>query len=253
MSDERLIRDLRALGAAIDWPPTADLVEAVRDDIAALPRRRRWLPLVVSPAGVVTGLLVVLAVVLAASPGARETVADWLRIPGISIGIGDQTPSKAVGDPLPLATEHPLEQARAAVDFPVGVPERLGEPDRVYLDDTFPGGVVTMVWAPRGGLAEIGDDVGALLSVFRADVETQFLEKLVVSVDDVESVDVAGARGVWFGGPAHLLVRDGTGADREVRSRLAAPTLIWERDGVTHRLEADVTRDVATAIAGSVR
>lgn len=255
MTDHELIAELRAVAGAVDVPATRDLTAAVRSEIAALPvrRRRHKVAWVARAAGVGAAVLVAMLVLVSVSPRARVVVGDWLRIGGIDIGIGEIPSEVEVGDPLPRAREVSLDDARSTVTYPVQVPRRLGEPQRVYLDDSFAGGAVSMVWAPRASLPEVDPGVGALLTVFQAQVDQAYLTKIIGSFDGMERVQVDGSRGIWFGGPPHLLVRQPDGREREVGARLAGNTLIWEQSGVTYRLETALDRDAALRVGNSMR
>jgi hypothetical protein len=70
----------------------------------------------------------------------------------------------------------------------------------------------------------------------------------------MQMVAVGGAGGYWIEGAPHVLIlRDYAGDDRRHPSRLAGNTLLWERDGVTYRLESALSRDEAIRIAESMR
>ena len=67
-------------------------------------------------------------------------------------------------------------------------------------------------------------------------------------------MEVDGEPGYWLGGAAHVLFYlHPTGDIRDAPMRLAGPTLVWERGDLTLRLEADVSKSRALAIARSVR
>ena len=250
-TDERLVAELRGLGALLDVP-TQDLAPAVAARIAQAPPRTRVPRL--RPAVVLAALAVALVLVTAVTPRGRAAFADLLGVLGIELGVDDGTVTPTVGDPLPLADEVSLARARAAVGFDLGVPAALGDPARVYLDRDLPGGVVTMVWPPSGPLPELGSsDVGALLSQFQGSVPADFLRKLVRVDTVVEQVEVGTGTGVWIAGEPHVLVRDADGEPRELRARLADHVLLWDRDGVTLRLESALGRDEAIRIAESLR
>jgi hypothetical protein len=92
-----------------------------------------------------------------------------------------------------------------------------------------------------------------LMTQFQATGGRTYAEKIVPREGTVEAVSVAGAPGLWIGGPAHgFNYVDRRGAVDEEMLRLAAHTLVWQRSGVTYRLEADVSRDEAIRIARSV-
>jgi hypothetical protein len=50
-----------------------------------------------------------------------------------------------------------------------------------------------------------------------------------------------------------VIYDDRDGILREASARLAASTLIWESDGITYRVEGDLTEAEAVAIAESLR
>jgi hypothetical protein len=58
--------------------------------------------------------------------------------------------------------------------------------------------------------------------------------------------------GVWIDGTHTLMYVDRTGQVRQETARMAAKTLLWQRNGVTYRLEGDRTLDQMTAIAKSL-
>ena len=59
--------------------------------------------------------------------------------------------------------------------------------------------------------------------------------------------------GLYFASPHQILVRGPDGVVHEDQPRLAAPTLVWVRDGVTYRLEAAVDLNSALAVAASMQ
>ena len=70
----------------------------------------------------------------------------------------------------------------------------------------------------------------------------------------VEFVTVDGEPGYWLTGEPHVFAFvDAAGAFRPETVRLAGNTLVWERDELTLRLEANVPKQRALRIARSVR
>ena len=66
----------------------------------------------------------------------------------------------------------------------------------------------------------------------------------------IEPVTVDGAAGYWLGNGVHeFFYLDTQGNPQPDTARLAANTLLWERDGVTYRLESALDRDAALALA----
>ena len=65
-------------------------------------------------------------------------------------------------------------------------------------------------------------------------------------------VSTEDAQGVWIEGEQHVLFYPG--AEREEPFRLVGNTLVLERtDGVTVRIEADISKEEALRIARSMR
>ncbi len=252
-----LERELLEIGAGMEFPATPDLAGSVLAQIRQQPApRRRWTG--IAPARRWTGVAprvawvgaaaaVLMAVVLVVPP-AREAVADLLGIGRVQVEIVDELP--AVGTELALGDEVNLAEARVAVDYPVRVPAALGEPDAVYLAQ---GGDLFFTYAPRPDLPEVaGSGVGALFGQF-PELGSPIVKQASVDTLLVE-VFVGGGRGFWIEGGPHVVFFESPGlTTRELAGRLAGNTLIWERDGVTYRLEAALDRAAAIAVAESLR
>ena len=137
--DDRLDAELRALGQTlVVAAPAEDLVEQV---LARLPagtgppparydrwwrtRRRRLVAVIVALVIVALGL----------TPPVRAAVIEWLRIGGVLIRTAPPVtePSSTPSPPPTTGETVTLAQAKALVDFPVGVPAELGPPDRVSV------------------------------------------------------------------------------------------------------------------------
>ena len=62
-----------------------------------------------------------------------------------------------------------------------------------------------------------------------------------------------GGRGIWLEGEPHgFYYLDEAGQPRDETLRLARNTLLWERGPLTFRLEGDLTREQALAVARSL-
>ncbi|MGH2599854.1 MAG: hypothetical protein ACRDJ9_10760, partial [Dehalococcoidia bacterium] len=130
----------------------------------------------------------------------------------------------------------------------------LGDPDAIYIGTSPSSQEVWLAYAPQPGLPEVQETgVGLLVAEFRGTF-LPFLGKGLPPGSVLEVVMVGGEPAYWVTGEPHvLLYRDRTGAVHEERSRLAGNTLLWERDGVTYRLESALERDAAVRIAESIR
>jgi hypothetical protein len=213
---------LRAL--ELEWPPEPDVAPRVR---ARLERKRRRWPRLAIPVAVL--------VLVAAVPPARSTVLDWLGIGGETIERVPETPSPTA-TPLDLGTRIPLP--RDAL-----VPAALGRPDAVYEA----GDIVTLRYRPRPGLPEV------LLAQFPGRTRETYVRKQVGPHTRIDRVTVQGEPGFWLSGASHsLLYEDPNGTVRDIPARLAGPTLAWRHGDRTLRLEADIPKSRALAIARSI-
>jgi hypothetical protein len=197
-------------------------------------------------------------------PQARNAIADRLGLHGVLIRWVDQAPTpepSPVGAPLLLGRRVSLEDARAAVDFPVRVPAAAGfnAPQEIYLLEQDHGAMVSFVY-PAGPELPASDetDVGALLTQFEGEADRDMIEKGLLNdgarETHLEAVTVGGEPGFWISGAPHtyfVVCYDG-GECRQERYRLAGNVLIWEQDGVTLRLESALPGEDALAIAESL-
>ncbi|MFN2489537.1 MAG: hypothetical protein ABR529_07340 [Actinomycetota bacterium] len=257
--DAELEASLVELGRHVAYPPVPDLSTRVGAALRARPRRAGWTSFVTprrALALATVAAVLLAAVVLGFSPAARRAVADWLGVAGIRIDVGAPRPSPArLGDNLNLGRAAPLQRAREEVDFDVLEPTALGEPDEVYVADDLPGGRVSLLYEARPGLPKTATtDIGLLLMEFRARLDEEVIGKVVFEGGTVDPVKVNGEVGYWIGGGPHaVLFIDDDGEVVDDTLRLAARTLVWQRDGVTLRLESALTKQEALGLARSVR
>jgi hypothetical protein len=267
-----LERALADLAADLEFPPTPDLAAAVASRLdeapapapARAPRRRRLAGVSGWRRLAVVGLAAVLlaAAVLVASPGTREAVARRLGLRGVGVELGGPPPPTVTTRPgerldLGLGQRVTLEEARRRVGFPVLVPGAAGfrQPAAVYVNEAVPvGGRVDLVYRARPGLpASPFTDVGLLVTEFRGQPTPDFIKK-VARAGLVEEVTVDGQPGYWFSGEPHFFTYlDATGQVRDEQTRLAGNTLIWQRGDLTLRIEGEISRQEALALARSMR
>jgi hypothetical protein len=203
-----LERSLRELAAEVRWPETPAL--AARLELA--PRRRRaprWAVIAVATA--LIAFLVALAV-----PEARSSILRFFHLGGATIERVSTLPA-AEERPLGAGLGRPVTAAEAA--------SALGAPFRLP--------------ATRGTpvLREADGAVSALLAtpapvLLTETAGTGLLKKLASIATSVESVELSpGVEGIWLAGAPHVYF--GPSAP----PRLAGNVLLWERDGITYRLE----------------
>jgi hypothetical protein len=204
-----LERQLQALAAELEWPATPEL------RLPALPdrgRRQLWRPLVVGVA-----VLLVAAGLAALVPGARSAILHWFRIGGAAV---ERVQTLPAVERRSLVARLGAPVGRAEAQRALGGQVRLPH-EQLYLS----GGVVS---------ALLETDKGpVLLSALRSDVAVpMLLKKLAGSGTKFEFLEVVpGASGAWITGTPHVVIFPAA------PPRLAGDVLLWDRNGITYRLE----------------
>ena len=242
---------LLALRDEVAWPPTPDLAGAVQARVALEPRegagrgRRPWLPSRLVPALVAAlVVLVAFAALLAASPGVRATLRDWLGIGSVRIVRVHTLPDLAPVRRLELGRRATAAQAAAHLGSPIATVHALGHPEAIYLGDG-PPVRVSLVYGARPGLPPGVAGVGALLDEIQGNA-TAFIEKFVAGGVPITPVRVYGARGYFIAAPHAVSLPD------ELRPRIAGNTVVWLHGTVTYRLETKLGRAAAVRLAETV-
>jgi hypothetical protein len=235
------------LGHELDVPATPDLASGVGARLAGAPaahpwtRRRRGLVVALAVLAVAIGA--VLAV-----PGTRAAILEFFHLRGVTIQRVEELPTVSVQrdfNELFLGDRVTLAEARERADFEVVVPEALGEPDAVFLQENPPGGMVSLVYGTP-------EEPRALFTQFRGSVD-EVIYKKVAAGTRIAALRIEGRPGFFLSGEPHEFAYfDRTGQYREEMVRLAGNTLLWERGPLTLRLEADINREEAVEIARSV-
>ena len=233
---------LRQLGATVEFPEEPDFVDGVRRRMREAPGRG-WAP----PRLLLVGLAVLVVAVgaIMAVPSARTAVLEWLGIKGVSVTRVDTLPKTRLLSEVDLGERITLARARREAPWLVEPAYSLiVPPDEVYFSRDVPGGQVVFLWGTR-------DDAQMLMTQSPGEA---YGEKMLGEGTNAESVDVDGKPGIWFSGPPHVFIyRDRRGAIREETARLAGNTLLWQHGDLTLRLEGDLKKAGALAIAASVR
>jgi hypothetical protein len=266
-------RSLEAIAQHFDYPLTPDIAAAIRPRLAGGRQQKR-----ATPRPLVVGyrlawaalLLVLLAAGLMAVPQTRAAVLSFFaRIGAIEIFIDETAPTvvptveeESSASPAPavagstpnlpsdnaahslelfeLGEPATLDEASRAVGFSPAIPEALGRPDEVYIhDDRQNPPSVTLVWR---------SDDGSPLSLTQIDAPGFGVK--MVSTQGVKSLRVGGVPAVWLKGPHKLQLLDSW---QESDLLIASNVLIWELDGLTYRLEGDLTEAEMVSIAESIR
>jgi hypothetical protein len=220
-----LEQQLRALPIAFPVEPelTARVLERLE------PRRRRlWLVPALAAVAAAGALLAI--------PQTRAAILDFLRIGGEEIRRVETQP-RAPERPLQLGRALALDEARDAVDYPLLVP--AAEAD-AYLDRSVPR-MVNLRWGRY------------VLSQWPGE-QLPFVQKQAGPRSQIVSVLVGEDPGAWITGARHEVVyRNAQGEVLHETRRLVGKVLIWERDGITYRLEGARTRVEALAVARNLR
>jgi hypothetical protein len=250
-------QQLLELGAMLDWPATPQLAARVRYRIAGPSRawyQSRW-------AIAAVALLIALAALFAYTPS-RDVIARWFNLhANIQKTANPPTPSPLppgpVGKRLGLGEQTTLEAARTQVKWKITVPQSLGQPDEVYLQQPPDGpvqGEVTLVYAARPGIPASGQTgVSVLITEVRGAVNQGVFGKMLGSEATLQEVQVNGHPGYWIAGKPHVFFFiDESGQFRNETMRLATNTLIFDNGGTVVRIEGDLTKAQALEIARSL-
>jgi hypothetical protein len=191
-------------------------------------------------AGVVAG-------VAAVSP-ARTSILRFFHLGGVTVERVEKLDLPPVSRRGPLAPgrEVSLARARANASFPVLVPRRYPTPSHtLFYGSDPPGGQVSLVY---GSL----ERPRLLVTEFRGTKVEGAFDKKAGRRTFVEQVRVGGVPGIWLGGAKHQFsFLDEGGMTRAYETRLAGNTLVWERGGLTLRLEGDLSKAAAIRLAES--
>src|SRR5215218_1940589 len=251
-----LHQELTAL--SVEWPETPDIAGGVmarlpgeRAERAPAPRRRRaWRPAL---AYALAALAAGFALVMAASPDARSAVLELLGLKSVKIERREPAapPPRpgTLGSGLGLGEPVTLEQARRGAPY-LRLPAAagLGDPDAVYLGRRS----VSLVYGARAGYARATTTGAALLvQEFPARVG-EFIQKSLGEGATLERLRVDGAPAYFIAGAHGFAYARGTDVRFEDQ-RLAGNTLLVERaDGLLIRVEGDLARNQAVAVARSI-
>lgn len=142
-----------------------------------------------------------------------------------------------------LAGETTLEAARKELAFPLRlptIPVDLGGPDRVFVQEN--GQMALLVWLDQADPGKVR------LSLHEIEPGAVTITKYQPPV--LEKTEVNGHEAAWVEGPYIVELADG---DMTWRKLVEGKTLIWEEDGITYRLESNLSLEEALRIAESLQ
>ncbi len=243
----------------IEYPATPDIAATVRMRLAASPapgpgrktEGPRWVrPLATGLAVVVVGLVVVLS----ASSGAREAVAEFLglRVKGEQIAILTPPAAGETATPFPspvaldrYATPVPATSLAAHVGFTPAMPQGAGSLEGTYVID-YDGLRVAVLQYGALDLWQVELDRGK----FEKDIP--FFQR---GAEILSETAVNSQPAWWIAGGGHIMRfvgPDGTvvaGSERTVDRN----TLAWRSaSGMNYRMETDLDLPAALAIASTL-
>lgn len=266
LPDEQWEDVVRQTASTLPYPPTPPMAERVLARLATERHqgrgqgRRRQL----QPVWVVS-IILVLLIGLWAVPPVRAAILEFLQIGAVRIWLVEPTPTPEPAataaeaaptrtvapspTPLPslfdLAGETTLAGAAEKAGFPIRLPSYppdLGPPDGVFYQD-LGGPVVVLVWlnAERPGEAAYSLHIlgqGAVVNKGNPPV--------------LETTTVNGNQAAWTSGPYVLSYGQPGREHWEVRRIVSDRVLVWFEDGLTYRLESNLTLDEAKRMAESL-
>jgi len=256
-----LERQLRQLGAEVEYPPTPQLAQSVAEHLAdegAESRRPRlsWQPLSTRAALLAVALVLVLAgSVVAAVPAARNALLDLVGLRGATVERVPALPDD-VEARLGIGLGRPttLESAQSSLAFQPLLPAQLGEPNGVFLNHDPPGGELSLVYTTRPGLPRSRyTGVGLLINEINGNFAPGFFGKLAPRGVRIEWLRIDGEPAIWVQGLHEFFYKDATHTYRISRTRLAGNTLLVQRGPIVVRIEGRFGLDRALAIARSLR
>jgi hypothetical protein len=218
------------------------LQESTRRAVPRRPRRRVVIALVAT----------VVAAATLAIPPARAAVTSFFEIGAVRVH--EQPLPGAVAGPLVLGRLTTLGDARARMQVVVPTARGFAEPDEVWFDHKA-GGVTSLVYRAKPGLpaAEHTEGVGLLVQEFVGD-GSGFLNKYLGHGAHAERVAVGPDEGVFITSGDHFLAyEDATGEGHTEDGRLVGNALIFQRGGLTIRVEGNLPLERMVAIGASLR
>jgi hypothetical protein len=268
LSLPELEQTLFEIGGLLQDPPAADLAPVVGSRLRAEGRAPGRVPVLRRPGwtfglnwksavAAVAAVVVLVAGILALSPGVRRAVAGWLGLRGVQIEVTPSPlPSTLPSGPqaLDLGPTFSLPAAQREVGFRILLPSlpELGRPDEIHVQPLYISEQAFLVYRARPGLpaaAETG--VALLVSEFRAEPDEGYYKKVSVGGQSVEFVRVHGEPGFWIAGAHQVSYVDSNGIPIQDTARLAGNVLIWQHGDLTLRIESSLSEAEVLRIARS--
>ena len=258
LDDRDLERTLADIATRLDGPKR-DMWPAVRARIDERRTQPWWSRLGMDRrtlAPIAATLAVILVAALLLTPRIADALGHLLSIPGVQIYQVPQSPTARPNASAPTFAGQRVATAAEAsriAGFTVRTPAALGEPSAIYVE-TAPVRVTIVYASVKGIPVSSQAGVSALVVEFKGKIETQIMAKAIGPGTSLDAVPLGSGVAYYLSGQPHqFFFRDPAGNLQPETLRLAGNTLLWEQDGYTYRLEAQVSRDEAVRIASSFR
>jgi hypothetical protein len=266
LPDESWEELVRQSARGLPYPPTPDIAGQVAARLAR--ERGQWAMHRLRPIWVAS-ILFALLLGLWAVPPVRAAILEFLQIGAVRIWLGEPTPTPeaapaatstvapassaftpsitpAPSTPFNLAGETTLAEAEAKAGFAVPLPTYppdIGPPDAVFYQE-LAGPVVVLVWMKpeEPGVAEYS------LHILGNGAFAHKTNPPLVITTTVDGIPAA-----WTNGPYILAYGGGSQREWETRYLVSGRVLIWEKDGLTYRLESELSMDEAIRMAESLQ
>lgn len=259
MNELEFEAQVRSIASRMEYPPTPDIAGTITARLRPQTRPR----FLSKAAAWSLTIALVLLTSLMLIPPARAAIVEFIQVGVVRIFRVEPTPMPTTppstmvpvtATPVPteqsiiplletLAGEMTLEQAQAIVDYEIMLPSYpadLGRPDRVFVQDA-DGPMTILVWLDPQKPGEI------LMSLHFLPPGSWAIKKVQPMV--LEETQVNGGYAVWTFGPYPMRYENG---DLEYLRMISGHVLIWDAEGVTYRLETDVSLEEAIKIAESL-
>jgi hypothetical protein len=256
-SNDELESRLHNAARSFPYPPTPDIAAAVSQQMRQPARRT------LRPRRLALAAAIILAILFAllSVPQVRAAVADILRIGAIIIHLTEPSPTPTTVGPtttaqvtiiplsiLDLAGETTLEAARKKVNYSLRLPTYppdLGLPDHVYLQQ-IDGPFVVMAWVDRQNPRKVKLSLH-ILGPYTNGYGEKGNPKLIAHTR------VHGNEAAWLEGPHLLQYYVEHRVEIDLRRLVTGNVLVWEENGLTYRLETDLSMEEAVKIAESLQ
>jgi hypothetical protein len=245
---------LELLAEDIQFPQSPDFATSLTAHLTPRPVRVDWRHRVLLVAAVI---VIVIAATLAI-PDSRTAIANWLGLGGIRIEFVDELLDRddrvAIDSSLIVGEEIDIEDVSL---WPGNTVMTLpnAKVERAYIRTDNSAKTVSLFYLPGDDLPEIGETgVGALLMQFDSPKSFTLMIKQSGFPEDGTFTQVGEDEGYWV--PSGNLIaipydpQDAFGL--ESVSRETGNVLLWQADGITYRLETNLNRVQAVALAKSL-